>query len=123
MRHQSYPWVPTIMAALAICFGAVAIGGCESSPTQAYELSGVITDERTSAPIEGASVTFVSDTGYSAATSTNGSGEYAFGVETDHPFGQVRAEAEGYRPGEASVFFDAPSRRIDIALIPGRTSE
>ncbi len=123
MRHQSFPWVPAIMAALAISSGAAAVGGCESSPTEAFELSGLVTDERTSAPIEGAAVTFVSDTGYNAATTTNSNGEYAFGIETDHPFGQVRAEAAGYRPGEASVFFDAPSRRIDLALIPDRSSE
>ena len=99
------------------------MGGCEESPTQEFELSGLVTDERTNDTIGNATVTFTSDTGYATSTATNDNGEYAFGIETDHPFGQVRAEAEGYRPAEASVFFDAPTRRIDLALIPARTSE
>lgn len=123
MRHQSWAGVPTAWAALAIFCGAAALGGCETSTTQAYELSGIVTDERTNAGIGGATVTFISDTGYSSVTTTNDSGEYAVGVETDHPFGQVRAEAAGYRTGEQSVFFDAPTRRIDLSLIPDRSSD
>jgi hypothetical protein len=38
---------------------------------------------------------------------------------TDHPFGQVRAEAGGYVPNERSVYFDGADRRLDIQLRPG----
>jgi hypothetical protein len=95
------------------------MGACDVSPTELYELSGVVSDERTGDPISGARVVFTSDTLYTAETTTNGDGVYRFIVETDHPFGQVRAEAGGYVPNERSVYFDGADRRLDIQLRPG----
>jgi hypothetical protein len=92
--------------------------GGEDAPTDSYELSGVVTDEATGKHLSGALVTFVSDTLYTTDTRTDGDGHYEMIVETDTPFGQVRAELDGYRPGERTVFFDTPSRRIDIELVP-----
>jgi hypothetical protein len=96
-----------------------SIGACEDSPTEFYEVTGVISDERSTEPIGGARVVFTSDTLYTAETTTDGDGVYRLVVETDHPFGQIRAEAGGYLPGERSVYFDGTDRRIDIALRPG----
>jgi hypothetical protein len=112
MRHRLTPLVPALLFAFLAW-------GCESSPTDFYGLSGEITDERTGDGIGGATVSFTSDTGYGAETTANGDGVYRLEVETDHPFGQVRAEASGYVPKERTVYFDSADRRIDIALRPG----
>ena len=91
--------------------------GCGSDPTtSAYNLSGYVTELGSGDPIRNATVTFTSDTLRRTETSTNGSGFYEMVVETDTPFGQVRAEAEGYDPGESTVYFDAPERRVDLEL-------
>jgi hypothetical protein len=111
MRHRLTPLVPALLFALLAW-------GCDSAPTSFYEISGEITDERTGDPIGGAAVSFISDTGYGAETTADGDGIYRLAIETDHPFGQVRAEASGYVPKERTVYFDAEDRRIDIALRP-----
>ncbi len=63
-------------------------------------------------------MSFTSDTGYAAETTADDDGVYRLAVETDHPFGQVRAEASGYVPNERTVFFDMEDRRVDIQLRP-----
>ena len=114
------------MMCFALLGAASTLLGCGDNgpPTNNYELSGVITDEMTGRRLSGVAITFTSDTLYSENTTTDGDGEYEMLVETDATFGQVRAEKEGYRSKETSVFFDSPIRRIDLALVPdGRSSE
>lgn len=93
----------------------------EGAPLVGYELSGRITELRDDGeggadPVAGATVTFSSDTLRVAETVSDGSGRYRLRVETDHRFGQVRASADGYAPAEATVYFDAPQRQVDLAL-------
>jgi len=119
MRQRLVLGVPLPVAILSAAF-ATLIGGCDGGAnTEFYELSGEITDERSMAPIEGARVVFSADTGYMAETTTDGGGIYRLAIETDHPFGQVRAEAAGYVPNERTVYFDSEDRRIDLQLRPG----
>ena len=92
------------------------VGCAEEAPTDAFELSGYVTERDGGAPVSGARVIFTSDTLYTAETTTNDDGLYEMVVETDRPFGQVRAEAAGYENEERSVFFDSPSRRLDLTL-------
>jgi hypothetical protein len=89
-------------------------------PLETYELSGRVTvlldAEEDGAGIALARVTFVSDTLIVQETTADGEGRYRMRVSTDHPFGQVRAQAEGFLPREETVFFDTDQRRVDIAL-------
>lgn len=99
----------------------LAIASCEGgAPTETYELSGRVSVLLESAaeggPIEGATVRFTSDTLFSRETTTDAEGRYRMRVESDHPFGQVRGEAPGFLPAEATVYFDTPMRRIDLQL-------
>ncbi len=116
MRHRLALSVP------AIFLGLLTLGGCEEAPTALYQISGQITDDLSEDPIAGATVSFIADTGYSAETTADGNGRYRLAVETDYPFGQVRAEASGYVPKEATVYFDSEDRRIDIQLRPSRAT-
>lgn len=92
----------------------------DESHLEAYELSGRVTvllesnDEGDG--IAGARVVFRSDTLIVEETTTDASGRYRMRIVTDHAFGQVRAEAPGFRPHEETVYFDTPHRRVDIAL-------
>jgi hypothetical protein len=104
--------------------GALAVlatlSSCDSgAPTALYELSGIIT-EVNGGPIGGARVVFRADTLETADTYTNGDGVYRLSIESQSRFGQVRAEADGYIPGESTVFFDTNVRRLDLILRPGR---
>ena len=99
---------------------ALMLASCSDPPnTEVFELSGQVTAlSGAGSPIEGAVVRFTSDTRRVAETTTDGSGRYRMRVSTDHAFGQVRAEAADFTPGETTVYFDAPRRRIDLALRP-----
>lgn len=98
------------------------LGACDGGPAlEGFELSGRITELRDDGlagedPVPNASVRFSSDTRIVAETTADGSGRYSMRVATDHPFGQVRAEAEGFAPAEETVYFDSQHRRVDIAL-------
>lgn len=102
--------------------GAATLGGCEEDlGLSEYELFGRVTAFNEGAggqavPVAGAKVRFVSDTRLETGTSSDDSGRYRMRVTTDHAFGQVRAEADGFDPGEQSVYFDESFRRIDIEL-------
>lgn len=111
MGHQPVYWVPALIAVLAFA-------GCsgDDAPTEIYELSGVVTERLTGDPVSGATVTFTSDTLYTQSTTTDGDGEYEMSVESDSPFGQVRAEKAGFVAAEQTVFFDARVRRIDLEM-------
>lgn len=114
--------VPTPVLLLLALAGGGALGSCESAPGATYQLSGrvtvLLTDDGAAMPIGGALVRFTSDTGRVGETTTGGDGRYELAVFTDAPFGQVRAEANGYTPNERTVYWDQPERRIDIVLRP-----
>ncbi|MFT5354573.1 MAG: hypothetical protein ACI9KE_001780 [Polyangiales bacterium] len=93
------------------------VASCASeSPVEDFEVSGFITDRGTGAAISGATVSFVSDTQFSTATSTDEDGLYQMAVQTDRPFGQVTANAPGYETNDTTVFFDTRTRRVDLTL-------
>lgn len=102
---------------------AANLGCGDATPTETYELSGRVTEEGSGEPVADATVTFTSDTLYSATTTTTGSGRYEMFVESDVLFGQVRAEREGLVPAEATVYFDVPSRRVDLVMRRTATGE
>jgi hypothetical protein len=93
---------------------------CESGArSSAYDLSGYVVTERESAgrePVSGARVRFTSDTGLVTETVASGAGRYEMQVESDVRFGQVRAEADGFVPQEATVYFDSAERRLDLVM-------
>lgn len=114
MGHRARSRVPSSLV-LALLFA-----GCvEGAPLDTYELSGRVTvllESGQDVGVAGAHVTFVSDTLIVEDTTADGEGRYRMRVATDHPFGQVRAEAEGFVPHEETVLFDSDQRRVDIAL-------
>ena len=116
MREQSFriyrPLHVLIFGALLLAAGC----GSDDSGTSTYELAGVVEDIASGDPVGGARVTFTSDTLYRAEASTDDEGYYEMSVVTDVPFGQVRAEKDGFLMDEKSVFFDSASRRIDLGL-------
>ncbi len=105
--------MPLVLLLLASC-------GPEEVPLDSYELSGRVTARleggEQGGAIAGARVVFVSDTLIVEETTSDEDGRYRMRVETDHPFGQVRAEAAGFRPHEETVYFDTSRRRVDLAL-------
>lgn len=105
-------------APLALACLLVSCG--DSSVTESFELSGVVSElvapGALGPPVAGAAITFRSDTNIVATGVTDGAGRYRLRVETDYPFGQVRAEADGFLPAESTVFFDSPTRRVDLHM-------
>jgi hypothetical protein len=116
MGHRTRLRVPALLLPLV----ALASCGQQEAPMDTYELSGEVTilldDLGGGEPVAGAHVTFTSDTRIVEDTTTDAHGRYRMRVTTDHAFGQVRAEAEGFSPNEATVYFDTPQRVVDIAL-------
>lgn len=107
------------LQSLLLTTWVVVSGGCANEPpTSEKELSGVVRDRLSGARISGAVVSFTSDTLYRQTSRTDGDGHYEMIVETDTPLGQVRAEHAAYQPAEATVYFDAPERTIDLTLLP-----
>ncbi len=105
----------------ALLVASAALGSCVGESTlEAYELSGHVTallDGTSSGdPVPNARVTFTSDTLLVEETTADGAGRYRMRIVSDHPFGQVRAEAEGFLPHEETVYFDTAQRRVDVAL-------
>ncbi|MBC7173668.1 MAG: hypothetical protein H5U40_14605, partial [Polyangiaceae bacterium] len=101
---------------LSIALAIAATSCADPPPTVEYEVAGVVTDANSGEGIPHAAVRFVSETAYTASTQANGDGRYEMRVESDSPFGQVRAERAGWSPAEKTVYFDSPSRRIDLVL-------
>jgi hypothetical protein len=106
--------------ALQLILVVLTLGlGCASDPAASEkELSGVVRDRLSGSRISGATVRFTSDTLYTQSTRTDDDGHYEMIVETDTPLGQVRAEHPDYQAAETTVYFDAPERTIDLALLP-----
>ncbi len=116
MGHRIRQCVPGVALLLAL-----ALSGCaQEAPADTYELSGQVTAlldaNGGGEPIPGAHVTFTSDTLIVDDATTDGNGYYRMRVSTDHRFGEVRAEADGFQPGESTVYFDTPTRVVDIAM-------
>lgn len=111
---------PTFLAAALALFallgGAISCTG--NSSTSTYSISGYISDVLSGAPLSGATVTFTSDTLYTANATSDDDGLFEMTVTTDAPFGQVRAELGGYQAVETTVFFDTTERRIDLTMRP-----
>lgn len=103
------------MRALLAC-GLVALASCGSAPGVDHDLSGIVTDGDTGAPISGAMVTFSSDTLRTYDTTTGGDGVYRLLVDVDVPFGQVMASKAGYVGAASTVYFDTGIRRVDLSL-------
>lgn len=118
MGHRADSRVPRWIGPILCCLFAASCA--EEAPLETYELSGRVTvlheTDEASSGVAGARVVFVSDTLIVEETTADGSGRYRMRVSTDHPFGQVRAEAEGFDPHEETVYFDTTQRRVDIAL-------
>ncbi len=120
LRSGSPPPRPAL--ALLLVLGALSAVGCgPSGPTgEGFELVGYVLEARgpgaTGPPIANAHVRFESDTGRSVEGTSAGNGRYRLFIVTDTPYGQVSASAPGYLEARRSVYFDAPSRRIDVIL-------
>lgn len=117
-RQPGCAEVVTARVALLFSLSATHFACATEPPTSAKELSGVIRDRLSGNRISDATVSFTSDTLYREATRTDGDGHYEMVIETDTPLGQVRAEHASHQPAEATVFFDAPTRTINLTLLP-----
>lgn len=109
MGHRLIALVPLLL--LVSCEGA--------APADTFELSGRVSELSggfEASSIEGATVSFISDTLIVSEATTDGAGTYRMRVTTDHLFGQVRAAAPGYVTTERAVYFDTPQRRVDLEL-------
>lgn len=107
--------------ALASTLAATAACGPGAPPGEGYEIVGFVVESvgtgTDGPPIAGATVRFTSDTGRSAEGISESNGRYRLFLVSDTRFGQVSATATGFLEGRETVFFDSPSRRVDLALI------
>lgn len=114
VRPPPRAWVPLVLAAL----GAVSCAPVDT--TSSYELSGIVSERFESgmvlAPLGGVAVTFVSDTGLATATTSGSDGRYRMLIESDTPFGTVRAVHPEFQDRTENVYFDTPIRRIDLDM-------
>lgn len=117
LRRPCRPEVPALFGAL------LALGAASCAPpdlTASYELSGIVSERFESgtslAPVGGATVTFVSDTGLSASSTTGGDGRYRMIVESDTPFGNVTVVHPEFAPSTRTIYFDTAVRRLDFDL-------
>jgi hypothetical protein len=100
-----------------LLLGAIALASCADEPlTSEYDLAGYVTEAESGDGVRGAAVTFLSETAYGESTTTDDDGHFQMRVETDSPFGQVRAERAGFTTEEKTVYFDTRERRIDLVL-------
>ena len=104
------------LAPCGLFFVLSALGcGGDAPPVEERTLAGYVTASE-GGGVGGASVIFTGDTLYTGRASTDDDGFYELRVETDSPFGQVRATHPDYQAAEATVFFDTSERRIDLVL-------
>ena len=92
------------------------IGCARQTTTSEYELQGRVVSSRDHNHIEGATVSFTSDTLYRASTTTDGDGSYQMVVTTDVDLGQVQVRAAGFQTKESTVLFDTRLRTLDFKL-------
>jgi hypothetical protein len=98
-----------------------ALGACAQDPevSSPYELEGRVIDDRTERGLEGAEVSFSSDTLDRAETHTDGDGHFQFTVEAREgvQFGTIRANHDDYADGAArSVYLDDTAHAITLRL-------
>jgi len=67
-------------------------------------------------PIAGAMVRFQGDTGRAVEGVSESNGRYRLFIVSDSRFGQITANAAGFQEARETVFFDSPSRRVDLVL-------
>lgn len=120
LGHRPAALVPRLFFVLL----ALSLTSCDDGGgvIEGFELSGrceeLLGPDLVGDGISGANVTFRSDTLVIEQTTSDDGGWYRMRIMTDQPFGQVRAEAEGYQTTERTVFFDAPTRRVDLEMRP-----
>lgn len=105
-------------ASIAIGLAFMGLAGCaaEEPATRTFEVAGRVVEDSSGRGISGARVTFVSDTRYESSTRTDSDGRYEMAVDSDVPFGQVKATKSGFQPVEATVYFDSSPRRVDLRM-------
>jgi hypothetical protein len=114
------PW--TLRGALAWLTLVLTVPSCgrEGPPGESYEIVGFVVEAvgagTDGPPIGGATVRFASDTGRTAEAVSDGNGRYRIFVLSETRFGVVTASAAGYADARATVYFDTPQRRLDLAL-------
>lgn len=119
MLHGMQGRRSSLLVPATVLGAALLLSSCaEGPPVDELDVSGFVTASTLAGggPISGALVRFSSDTGLATETRTGDDGRYRMRVLTDHPFGQVSAEAEGFLPRQATVYFDRPERRVDLVL-------
>lgn len=111
----------SLLGAILLLAGA-GCGGDAAAGSE-FDVQGYVRDDASHHGLEGARVAFTSDTLFTSSTRSDGDGHYEMRVLTDVPIGRIRAEVAGYDPSEVNVYFDQPSRRVDIELrkIPSAT--
>lgn len=117
MRHRASTPVPIVLLAFSFLL-FVACAEEEPETAQDVEVSGYVRDDVTRRAIRGASVVFTSDVLDTKSTTTDDDGYYEMAVTTNTTTGRLLASKAGYVPNEVSVYFDVPSRRVDIELRP-----
>ena len=118
-RRLTAIWRAASLLPVVVIFGC----GGDDSATSTYELSGIVEETFSGDRLEGVRITFTSDTLYRSDTTTDDDGYYEMSIETDVPFGQVRADRPGYVTEETAVFFDTNERRVDFDLRPEEQQE
>src|SRR5258706_16430615 len=96
--------------------GAATASCGSTTPGLDHDLSGIVINADTGAPIAGAAVTFSTDTLRTYDTTTGSDGVYRLIVDVDVPFGQVSATKLGFSPVSATVYFDTSIRRTDLQM-------
>lgn len=126
-RHPPGARVPVVralrsagLAALGAVLAVLAGCGPSAPPGEGYEIVGLVVESvgtgTDGPPIAGAMVRFTSDTGRSTDGVTQSDGRYRLFLVSDTRFGELRATAPGFLEGRTTVFFDSPTRRVDLAL-------
>ncbi len=107
-------------ALLSAVLGLGAGCGTGAPPGEGYELVGFVVESSGTGddgpPIAGAMVRFTSDTGRSVEGATESNGRYRLFLVSDTRFGEITASAPGFLEARETVFFDSPSRRVDLVL-------
>ncbi|MBX7192375.1 MAG: carboxypeptidase-like regulatory domain-containing protein [Sandaracinaceae bacterium] len=108
--------------ALALAALALAPAGCDTNsvPGESYEIVGFIVEAQGTGgagpPIANAMVRFENDTGRHTEGVSESDGHFRLFIYSETRFGELSASAPGFQDARATVYFDTPSRRVDLAL-------
>jgi hypothetical protein len=106
----------------SVLVGALMSAGCGTNapPGEGYEIIGFVVESVGTGddgpPIAGAMVRFQGDTGRAVEGVSESNGRYRLFIVSDSRFGQITANAAGFQEARETVFFDSPSRRVDLVL-------